>query len=279
MDKYNFFSNLSDFLQHDIVDTETLLLIAKNNSEEGERATLQLLFNNIGLIVKTQARYISYTTPTFDDDDLLSTTIMGFIRAVQLYDSSRGVKFITYAFASMQFQIWRAIENQSPALRLPTGVHRKKAKIKKAINNLQYTHGKKPTIKEISVYCGMNVESVKSILAIPNVSESLERIVYPDYETALEEIIPDPSNQITRLNMEIDRTDLLNILEDVLSPSQYIILCMYYGLVPPYDGGRKFSEISQYLGITREHVRQIHAAALIDLFNSHERQNLYHLLV
>ena len=279
MDNINQLFAIEKFENDNFFDLECLLEISKNRNYDGDRATTQIIFKYIGLILKIYNKYISFTSTTFDKDDLLSTVILGFIRAIQLYDPSKRVKFITYAYSSIQFEVWRAIENQSKSLRLPTLVYRNKYRLNKAIENLHLSLNRKPTLEELAEYCNLKISTVQNILATPKVTRSLDEPLDQNLEITLGEVIPDPMNQFSQLDFDIQRKDLIIFLKRVLSSTQYDILCMRYGIDSNYENGLNFSEISEHLRISREQVRQIHASAIKKLLLPDHSQYLYQLLI
>ena len=63
------------------------------------RARDQLITHFAYLVKITAGRVISNLPPSMERDDLVSAGVMGLIKAVDQYDTTRQVKFETYAIA------------------------------------------------------------------------------------------------------------------------------------------------------------------------------------
>jgi len=262
----------------DKCDLDILLALAKKGDETSSIAIQQILFTNFGLILHVTRKYLDFLTPTFDRDDLLSTAILGFIRAIQLYKPEYHVKFVTYAFTSMQYQIWYAIETQSKPLRLPTLLQRKQYRIKKSINTLQQEYRRKPTISEIAKNCEIPEKDVEYVFSLPSVESSLDDPNNHDSENTIGEIIPDKNDEFSNLHRGMNRNELAEFIKKILNPNQSLIIILHYGLNRSYEEGLKFSDIAKFLGISRERVRQLHAKAIEILMAPEYKEYLYFLL-
>ena len=70
--------------------------------------TLQLWKQNRGLLYKIVQRYQG-RSPAYDIEDLMQAAYLGLCKAVEGYDPSRGVKFMTYAQKAIQAEARRMI--------------------------------------------------------------------------------------------------------------------------------------------------------------------------
>jgi RNA polymerase sigma factor (sigma-70 family) len=78
-----------------------------------------LVLENLLLAKWVAARYVGRG---LDRDDLDQAAVLGLMRAAQLFDPRRGVKFTTYATWWCRQFVRRAIENEAKTIRLPAHV-------------------------------------------------------------------------------------------------------------------------------------------------------------
>ena len=121
---------------------------------------MQLLYEkNLPLIKKFIHPYIHYES----EEDLLQEAYFGLWEAVQHYESSGKVLFMTYAQYWVRQNVQRYIENNSFAIRIPSAYRQKIGRYKKAVQELKQDLGRMPTDDEISEYSLLSTSVIQKI--------------------------------------------------------------------------------------------------------------------
>lgn len=107
----------------------------------------QLYTQNKGIIYKIALKYATYS----EIDDLMQEAYLGLHTAVTHYDSSAGVKFITYAYKWIRQAIVRYIENNGSTIRIPVHRHNLLLKYRRLLERFEKEYNREPDNVEISV--------------------------------------------------------------------------------------------------------------------------------
>ncbi|TAL19603.1 sigma-70 family RNA polymerase sigma factor [Patescibacteria group bacterium] len=116
--------------------------------EQKTRARDLLVYGNIRLVVWVARRYVGRGVPL---SDLLQEGVLGVMRAIDLFDQSRGTRFSSYAVSSIRRRIRRVIEdaNERGAFRIPKHLQTKMRQISQVENHLTKILGRPATNREI----------------------------------------------------------------------------------------------------------------------------------
>ena len=125
----------------------------------------------------------------------------------------------------------------------------------------------------------MDTERIMEIQRAANTSVSLEEPLYGEEEDrALGDLLPDTESDAVEdlATNNVFAEEVCVLLEEVLNPRELQVVQMRFSLggKPP----QKLEEVGRQLGITRERVRQIEAAALKKLKQSPQLRHLYQSL-
>ena len=83
-------------------------------------------------------------------EDLLQEAYFGLWEAVQHYETSENVLFMTYAGYWIKQAVMRYIENCGSVVRIPTATRQKISRYKKTVERLLQEQSRVPTDKEIA---------------------------------------------------------------------------------------------------------------------------------
>jgi RNA polymerase primary sigma factor len=243
-------------------EEEVLALKIRN----GDHKALEILVtSNLRFVVSVAKQYQNQglTLP-----DLINEGNLGLIKAAELFDETRGFKFISYAVWWIRQAILQALAEQSRIVRLPLNKIGSINKINKVFTKLEQDFQREPMADEIAEILDLHHIFVEEALNSTNFHVSMDAPLSDDdnIENDLYDIMtinetPDPDSSLidTSLKREIERT--LGTLKD----REAEILRYTFGLngMPTHT----LEEIGKKLDITHERVRQIKEKALKKLKN------------
>lgn len=93
-------------------------------------------------------------------EDLTQVAIVALIKALDRFDLGRGVKFSTYATATIVGELKRHFRDKGWALRVPRRLQETGLQVSRAVTDLSQNFGRSPTIAEIAVETGLRDEEV-----------------------------------------------------------------------------------------------------------------------
>jgi RNA polymerase sigma-B factor len=93
-------------------------------------------------------------------DDLVQVASIGLIKAIDRFEPERGVKFSTYATATIVGELKRHFRDKGWALRVPRRLQETSLRVSKVVSDLYQDFGRSPTVKEIAEHAGLSEEEV-----------------------------------------------------------------------------------------------------------------------
>lgn len=145
-----------------------LLEAAQQGSED---ACEQVISENSGLIWSVVRRYYGRGV---EPDDLYQLGCMGFLKAVQGFDTSYGTQFSTYAVPKIAGEIRRFLRDDG-AVKVSRGLREQAASIFTAREKLRLSLGREPAISEIAKETGFTAEEIAEAELASVAPESLQQ--------------------------------------------------------------------------------------------------------
>ncbi len=221
---------------------------------------------NLRLVISIARTYYRGTIPL---SDLIQEGNIGLMRAVELFDWRRGLKFSTYATWWIRQAIGRAIQQQA-TIRLPARVHERLRHLERARRALRHDGRPEPTADELAAASGLRPDDVRQLLRFERLQPvSLDAPVLADSPPLVEMLDADTTGVDDPQRMVVEAAPvraLTRALADVLEERERAVIALRFGL----DGGRRLSleQAGRELGLSREWIRQTEKAAMGKLRDS-----------
>lgn len=146
----------------------SLLEAAQQGSED---ACERVISENSGLIWSVVRRYYGRGV---EPDDLYQLGCMGFLKAVQGFDTSYGTQFSTYAVPKIAGEIRRFLRDDG-AVKVSRGLREQAASIFATREKLRLSLGRDPAISEIAKETGFTAEEIAEAELASAAPESLQQ--------------------------------------------------------------------------------------------------------
>ena len=156
--------------------------------------------------------------------------------------------------------------DQTRNIRIPIHVIELISKIKKAERDFQQSYNREPKEADVAVVLGIDVKKIKEAYSWMKDTSSLDVVVGDDEDTTVGSFIEDESVADSFMNIEDDeRKEAVQNILNTLTDREQLIIKNRFGI--GMNRAKTLDEIGKELGISRERVRQIEAAALKKLRN------------
>ena len=194
-------------------------------------------------------------------DDLLSAGIMGLIKAVDQFDTTRQVKFETYAIALIRGAILETLRKDDW---VPRSIRERIKHLDRTVMALEVSLGRPATEAEIAKELNIEPEEYQRILVETGRTSlvSLEDVLVGNdgsEKLHLSDVLKDDSAPPS-LEAEIhERRRMLTRSIDRLPEREKLVIALYY------FEGMTFKEIGRVLSISKSRVYRLHTQAVVRL--------------
>jgi len=227
-----------------------------DNSKE---ARDQLIEYYLPLVKKIAGRISKTANLTVEFDDLVSDGIFGLIKAINNFDTTRGIKFETYATPVIKGSILNSLRALDW---VPERIRGKAREMEKAAAKFACSFGREGTKQEIADLMEISASELYELIAnlgcayLLSLNQPFSCFNNEDeieiMDTISDEKVVEPSLELSF----IEQRDELKKAVDCLPPREKLLIEYHY------FKRMTFEKISPHLGVTKQRVSQIHSRAL-----------------
>ena len=234
--------------------------LVRRGQAEAARAKREMIEANLRLVIKF-AKKSSNRGLGLDFSDLVQDGNIGLMKAVDKFDYRLGNKFSTYATNWIQQAILRSIADQARTIRIPVHMIDNIHKIQRASRQFMHKYGRQPTAEELSKIIYLPVDKIHKAMKVNLKPISLEAPVGSEDDSSRMEIIADETakNPFTSAAQKNLRKIVTQILSE-LDPKEETVIRQRFGM--SNNKTSTLEEVGEYIGVTRERIRQIEQKAL-----------------
>lgn len=165
---------------------EELIRRSQNGDQDAKE---QILQENSGLIWSVVKRFLGRGT---EAEDLYQLGCMGFIKAVEGFDTEYGTQFSTYAVPKISGEIRRFLRDDG-TVKVSRSIKERANVIKTAHAALTTSLGREPTLLEITEHTGYSLEEIAEAETATAAIESIHSST--DEGFSLEQILSDTESE------------------------------------------------------------------------------------
>ena len=213
----------------------------------GDRdACEQILLENNGLIWSVVRRYYGRGA---EPDDLYQLGCLGFLKAIQGFDSEFGTQFSTYAVPKIAGEIRRFLRDDGP-VKVSRGLKERGTAIRAARGRLAAELGREPTLSELAETTGLSPEDIAAA------ETATEPVVSLQAETGTDGLTLE--GILTTGNQEegmVERLTLRSAIAGLPERERQVLLLRYYK-------GLTQTNTARVLGVSQVQVSRLERRAL-----------------
>lgn len=242
-------------------EQERLLSMKIHTDESAKRLFIE---SNLRLVVFVANQYINQELPFAD---LIQEGNLGLLRAVEMFDYNKGVRFSTYAIRWIRQHIKRAILSKGRVVKLPFLLNEQTRKMNYLIEEYESHYGKYPSVDTLSDMMNLPINKIKELIEYSYDAVPLSTEVKGDKNdetTELMNVIEDEntSNYVKEFIQRETNYDIRRALftSPRISDKAKMVLALRYGL---YNGEYwTLERIGKIYGVTKQNIAQIESTAL-----------------
>ena len=230
---------------------ETVLHVRK--AKLGDNSSKEILLENNSLLIKSVIR--RFKNKGVEYDDLYQLGCIGFLKAINNFDESFGVRFSTYAVPMIIGEVKRFLRDDG-AIKVSRIIKMNARAINKFMETYGGENGETPTVEEISTALNIEKEDVVLALDSSKMPVSLSE-AFDDGDDKKLELIDKIASEEKEEDM-VDKILLESMIERLPPREKKIIIMRYYR-----DSTQ--SEIAKALGVSQVQVSRIESRIIKEL--------------
>ena len=251
---------LRDISRYKILEcSEINELIEK--AQQGDKIAREKVVNaNLRFVVTVAKQFQNRGLPLMD---LISSGNEGLMKAVDKFDTKRGVTFLSYAIWWIRQSIYNSIYWQAKEIRLPMSQQLLVNTITDCIDKFLKEHHRNPSSIEISEITEIPIEQIDFLAQFSNKLVSVDDFIGGDEENSqVCDVIPGDEEPLEDIVNKQYVTDEIKGMLSRLTIREHDLLCMYFGIGMPKVNAKVIADM---YGVGNERIRQMKEAALAKL--------------
>ena len=252
----NYFKEVNRYPMATVDEEVTLAQRIRQGGKEADKARQRLIEANLRFVISVANQYHQ---PNMDLSDLISEGNIGLIKAAELFDDTRGFKFISYAVWWIRQSISSAICENGRAIRLPLNQQALLNKYFILMNKTIQKEQREPTTAEFAEFADISEYKASMLIEQNHKTLSMDAPLSEDTEASVGDLVPSRYRTDDSLDKESLHQDIAAILNHILTAKEREIILRSFGIGCKEEG---LEEIGVSLGLSRERVRQIREKAL-----------------
>ncbi len=227
-------------------------------SSEADRSRLRddLVRLHLPLVEHFARRFLNRGEPF---DDLLQVGTIGLIKAVDRFDTERGVEFSTYATPTIVGEIKRHFRDRGWAIRVPRRLQELRITLTASTAELTQTLGRSPTVKELAEAMGTTQEEIIEGLESANAYSTLSLDAPDSHGEGGAPSMIDVIGSDDEALEHVENRETIKPLLEALEPREKQILTLRF------FRGMTQSQIAAEIGISQMHVSRLLSRTLTQL--------------
>ena len=219
-------------------ETLNLLMLAQNGDDNAK----EILITENSPLIKSVIR--RYKNKGVEDDDLYQLGCMGFVKAINNFNTEYSVKFSTYAVPMIAGEIKRFLRDDG-SVKVSRSVKHNSILIKNYINEYQSVVGVEPSVDQIALK--FNLEPQDVILTL---EASTQLISIDDKLDDEDDSLADRTQDNFSPDKLVDKIVLRDMINALPAREKRVIIMRYY-----LD--KTQSEIASNLGVSQVQISRI----------------------
>lgn len=248
---------LRDISRYKVLEYSEVNELIKKAQNGDKEAREKVVNSNLRFVVTVAKQFQNRGLPLMD---LISSGNEGLMKAVDKFDTERGVTFLSYAIWWIKQSIYNSIYWQAKEIRLPMSQQLLVNTITDCIDKFLKEHHRNPSSIEISEITEIPVEQIDFLAQFSNKLVSVDDFIGGDEENSqVCDIIPDGEPPLEdTINKEYVTAELEGML-DQLTIREHDLICMYFGIGMSSVNPKVIADM---YGVGGERIRQMKEAAL-----------------
>ncbi len=275
--EFNLDTYLNKISRYGTLTMEEERALAKLAKEGSEEAKEILTKSNLKLVVTIAKKMLHCGKLSISD--LIQEGNLGLITAVDKYNYKLGYRFATYAAWWIKQYMFKAVSEQSYAMRIPVYVQETIAKYTKVKAEMESDGEGSVSTERVAKRMNIEAEKINTYLNAFNKMLSLDGDFDGDgqKDLTLSEVIEDKRSSANRDAEYKNLTEDINALLNTLKDREKVVLKKRFGLFEQEK--QTLEEIGNLYGVTKECIRQTESRALKKLKNNSLTEELYNSYV
>jgi len=221
---------------------------------EREEVREELVVAHLNLVRFLAMKFVNRGEPL---DDLVQVGTLGLLKAIDRFDTERGVEFTTYATPTIVGEIKRHFRDKGWAVKVPRRLQELNQSVNRSVDALAIELGRSPTVAELAERLNASEEEILEAQELGQAYNllSLDSEVGGDGDKKSQTLADTVGMTDTGMELLEDRANLERAFHVLTGRERVIIYLRFYESVSQ-------TEIAARLQVSQMHVSRLQAKAL-----------------